>query len=66
MIPLTVFAHSTGSGDPVLLDWIKDRIDELLGFGPETIVIGLGLLVIAMPIAILAVYMAQRARHGSP
>lgn len=66
MIPLTIFAHHSEPGDPVLLGWIKDQIDSVLGLGPETIVIGLGLLVIAMPIAIMAVYLTQKAKHGSP
>ncbi|MCI0868906.1 MAG: hypothetical protein J4O08_04255 [Chloroflexi bacterium] len=66
MIPLTIFAHHSEPGDPVLLGWIKDQIDAVLGFGPETIVIGLGLVVIAMPVAIMAVYLTQRAKHGGP
>ena len=64
MIPLTIFAHQSGTGDPVLLDWIKDQIDAVLGLGPGVIVIGLGLVVIAMPMIIMAVYLTQRAKHG--
>ena len=63
MIPLTIFTHHSEPGDPVLLGWIKDQIDEVLGLGPETIVIGLGLIVIAMPVAIMLVYLSQRTRR---
>jgi len=63
LIPLTIFAHHSEPGDPILLGWIKDQIDSILGLGPETIVIGLGLVVLAMPVAIMTVYLTQRAKH---
>lgn len=66
MIPLTVFAHHSEPGDPVLMGWIKDQIDAVLGLGPETIVIGLGLVVMAMPVAIMAVYLMQRTKSDRP
>jgi hypothetical protein len=64
LILLSIFRHAAGPGDPVLLDWIKHKIDSVLGLGPEVIVIGLGLVVIAMPVAIMAVYLTQRTSQG--
>jgi hypothetical protein len=46
------------------LDWIKHKIDSVLGLGPEAIAIGLGIVVIAMPVAIMAVYLTQRTNQG--
>ena len=64
MTLLSIFRHAAGPGDPVLLDWIKHKIDSVLGLGPEAIAIGLGIVVIAMPVAIMAVYLTQRTNQG--
>ena len=63
MLFLSVLAHHAEPGDPRLMEWIKHQIDSLVGFGPGTIVLGLGLVVVAIPIGIMAVYVVDRARR---
>ena len=65
MLFLSIFAHHSEPGDPILLDWIRHQIDALLGLGPMAIVLGLGLIVIAIPIGITVVYLMQRVRQGT-
>jgi hypothetical protein len=64
MILLSILAHHSEPGDPVLLDWIMHRIDAFVGLGPGAIVILLSLLVVAIPLGIVAVYFIDRARHS--
>ena len=61
---LFILAHHPESADPDLLDWIKHQLDSILGLGPWLVVIILGLIVVAIPAVILAVYVTQR-RRGS-
>lgn len=63
---LSIFAHHSEPGDPILLEWIRHQIDAILGLGATAIVIALTLVVIAIPVAIVAVYLVQRMKYGSP
>ena len=63
MLLLSVLAHHGEPGDPVLFDWIKHQIDSILGLGPGAIVIALGLVIVAIPLAIVIAFMAQRMRQ---
>jgi hypothetical protein len=68
MLPIVlgwVAAHQ-GEADPDLLEWIKARLDQLLGMGPWTIITLLGLLVVTIPLSIVVFYLTQRRRAGSP
>ncbi len=60
---LSVLAHHSEPGDPVLMEWIRHQIDAILGVGPATIVIGLGAVIVAIPLAIMVVFWAQRMRQ---
>ncbi len=65
MYPLGIFAHHSEPGDPILLEWIKHRIDAIFSLDPGTIVVGLGALVIVLPIVIILVFLvSQRKRQG--
>jgi hypothetical protein len=68
MLPIVLgwVATHQGEADPDLLEWIKARLDQLLGMGPWTIVTLLGLLVLAIPLSIVVFYLIQRRRAGSP
>ncbi len=44
------------------MEWIKDRMDAVFGLGPEAMVAIFGLMVLAIPVAILAAYALQRRR----
>jgi len=60
---LSVLAHHGEPGDPVLFEWIRHQIDSILGLGPGAIVIALGLVIVAIPLAIVIAFMAQRMRQ---
>ena len=62
MLP-SVLAHHSEPGDPTLLEWIQDQIDGILGLGPDVIVIALGLLIVAIPAAIVGLFVVQSMRH---
>ena len=59
-------AHHGEPGDPVLLEWVRDRIDDLVGLGPWVIVVILGLVIVAVPVVIMAVFLLRRPRQGRP
>ena len=46
-----------------MLGWIKQVLDQMIGLGPWTVVAGLGLIVVAIPVAVVAVYLFQRRRY---
>ena len=61
---LSIFAHQSGPGNPILLEWIRHQIDAVVGLGATAIVIALTLVVIAIPVAIVALYVFQRMKYG--
>lgn len=60
---LSALAHHGEPGDPVLLGWIQNQIDAMLGLGDLAIVVILGAVVVAIPIGILLTYLLQRIRN---
>ena len=62
---LSVLLHHSEPGDPVLLDWIRHIFDNLIGLSPFASIIGLGLIIVSIPVGIMAVFMMQRAKFGS-
>jgi hypothetical protein len=54
--------HHSESIDPTLLDWIRHEIDSILGVGPPVIVVVLGALIAAFPIALA--FAARRQRKA--
>ncbi len=65
MVLLTILAHHSEGADPDLLEWIKERIDAIVGLEPLPIVIILGLVTVSIPALILVGYLARRRRTGS-
>ncbi len=61
---LSVTAHH-GEADPRLLAWIKDLLDQLIGLGPWTVVVLIGLLILAMPIGLSVFYLVQQRRDAA-
>ena len=61
MNALSVLAHHSEPTDPVLLRWLTDSIDAILGLGPATIVLLIALPVVAFPVAIA--FFAVRGRR---
>ncbi len=64
LLILMLNAHH-GEADPALLAWIKDRLDQLIGLGPWTIVILIGFLILAMPVGLSVFYLVQQRRAVS-
>ena len=60
----SVASHHSEPADPDLLDWIKDFLDSFLGFGPWTVVVLLGLLIVAIPLGVMLFYLLQQRRHA--
>ena len=61
---LSVILH-TGIADPGLLAWIKDFLDHLfglIGFSPWTVVLAIGLLLLAMAAGLIGLYVVQHRR----
>ncbi len=63
VIHLDKLAHHGEPGDPTLFHWIQDRIDSIFGVGPALIVVVLGIVIVAVPVGIMAMFLLQRARH---
>ena len=63
MFLLSGLAHHGEPGDPELLVWIRDQIDAVLGVGATGMVIALGAVIVALPLAIMVVFVVQRARR---
>ncbi|MCI0441003.1 MAG: hypothetical protein L0177_18015 [Chloroflexi bacterium] len=63
VILLDILAHHGEPGDPRLMVWIQDLLDSMIGSGPALVVAALGLVIVAMPAGILALYLIRRARQ---
>ena len=62
MYPLIVPLHHEAPGDPRLMEWIKERLDHVLGLEAEAMVALFGLMVLVIPFGILVAYALQRRR----
>jgi len=60
---LPVLLHHSEPADPTLLAWIRERIDAILGLGPAAIVLILGALIVAFPVALGVQAVLQRRRR---
>ena len=58
-----ILLHHSEPVDPTLLQWIRERIDAVLGLDPAPIVLFLGALIVAFPIALGAWVAMQRRRR---
>ena len=59
---LPVLLHHAEPADPTLLHWIREQIDAVFGLGPATIVLILGALIVAFPVALGVWVLMQRRR----
>ena len=60
---LPVLLHHSEPADPTLLAWIRERIDAILGLKPAAIVLILGALIVAFPVALGVWVVIQRRRR---
>ena len=61
----SVLAHQGDAADPELLEWIKDRLDHILGLGPWAMVALAGSIIVALPIGLVLLYVVQKRQTGS-
>ena len=47
---VSVHAHHTESVDPTLAEWINNLLHDLLGWGPWTFVVVLGIAIVLIPV----------------
>ena len=64
MVLLAILAHQSEAGHPELMDWIKHQLDAVVGLGPLAFLILLGLIILAIPAAVLLMYLVQRRDRG--
>ena len=62
MFLLSALTHHGEPGDPVLLGWINDQIDAILGLGDIAMVVVFGVVILGIPVGIIAFFALQRAR----
>ena len=65
MAALSVLAHHSEPSDPVLIRWVLDTFEAVLGYGPLTIVIPVGIGVVAFPMALALLALRARRRQGA-
>ena len=59
---MTVPLHHEAPADPVLMEWIKEKIDQLISQDPGVLVAIFGTVLVSIPIVILLVYLLQRKK----
>jgi F0F1-type ATP synthase assembly protein I len=60
-----ILAHQGDAADPELIHWIKERLDQIFGTGPWTVIVVMGLIILAMPIFVTIVYLMQSKRRSA-
>ena len=67
MIPplLSVLAHHSEPGDPVLIDWLMHLFQSVVALGPLAVVIVLGVVIVAIPVCIMVAFLSQRAKYNT-
>ena len=53
----SIAAHHGEAADPELLEWIKDRLDQIFNLGPWTVVAVLALIILLIPSSIIIFYL---------
>lgn len=59
----SIVAHHGEPGDPVLLEWIKHRLEELVGMDPLTVIVIVLAFIFVIPIGIVTVYIWERHHY---
>ena len=63
--PLVRFllSHQGDAADPELLHWIKEQMDQILGFGPWVVVGTMTAIIVLVPLALVGFYLRQQRRE---
>ncbi len=59
--PASVHMHHTESVDPTLVVWINDLLHDLLGWGPWTFVVVLGIAIVLIPLWLIYTSLKNQA-----
>ena len=62
--PWSLTAHQGDAADLRLLAWIKHVLDQVIDVGPWTMVVGVGLIIVAIPLTVVAIYLYQTRRSA--
>ena len=62
-VDVRIAGHHSEPGDPELLAWIQHTIDDLVGLGPAAAASVLGLVIVAIPLAVLVAFLLRRPRR---
>jgi hypothetical protein len=62
---MAITFHHEAPGDPTLLSWIKDRLNQVIDLDPSVMVTALGIVILLIPVFTLAVYYRGRSRAKS-
>ena len=62
-VDVHIAGHHSEPGDPELLAWIQHTIDDLVGLGPAAAAGVLGLVIVAIPLAVLVAFLLRRPRR---
>ncbi len=57
---LSVLMHHTESVDPTLVRWIQHLLDDLLGWGPWTFIVVIGVAIIVVPLWLIFTTLQSR------
>ncbi len=62
-VDVRIAGHHSEPGDPELLAWIQHTIDDMVGLGPTAAATVLGLVIVAIPLAVLVAFLLRRPRR---
>ncbi len=57
-----ILAHHSEAVDRTLVDWIQDKIDEIVGLEASVIVLLLGIVIVLFPLVLIALVWRQKRR----
>jgi hypothetical protein len=60
--PPDILLHHSEAVDHTLIQWLLDKIDDILGFSPTAMVLLLGSLIVLFPAALLGFMWYQRRK----
>ena len=57
-----ILAHHSEAVDPTLVEWIRHKIDDIVGLDAEAIVLLLGIVIVLFPLGLLTLVWRQRRK----
>jgi len=58
-----MLVHHGEPADPILIEWIKHRIDSVIGLGAGGMVVILTTLIFLIPVSLIGILLIQRIRY---